>query len=355
MTKSYQQRISIPSILKIGQGELNHLGQHLKNSSLINIACFYSAGIEGIFGEQISKSLNNAGINVLHKDTIDEIKIENVIHTAFNIPKPVDVLVGVGGGKALDYSKYCAHVLALPFISVPTSVSNDGFCSPNSSLLVEGKRKTVNATIPYGVVVDIDALKTSPESCIYSGIGDLISKITSGWDWIEASKLGLENFNDFAYLISQNSVIDFTCYQNQDIRNPKFIYHLTNSLLMSGISMEIASSSRPASGSEHLISHALDSVLTKSGMHGIQVGAATYLCSALQNNQSEFVKDFLGNTGFWDYLYKNPLNKSEFIQAIRLAPEIKENFYTVLSMPGSIENAISFIDTDEIFQKILVD
>lgn len=354
MAKFCQEQISIPSILKIGSGELNYLGKYLKEYSFTNIACFYSAGIEDIYGSQIDESFKNSEINIMHKETIEDVDIESIIHRAFlGISKEVDALVGIGGGKALDYSKYCAHILGLPFISVPTSTSNDGFCSPGSSLLVAGKRKSVKATIPFGVVVDLDAVKSSPDSCIYSGIGDLISKITSSWDWKEAVKQGNEEFHDFAYLISQNAVIDFLNYQHLNIRSTNFLYFLVNALLMSGISMEIAKSSRPASGSEHLISHALDVVSKMPRMHGIQVGLATYLCSILQNNNTYIVKQFLDSTGFWDHVYANPLDKNDFIDAIQLAPRIKEGFYSVLSIPEKIEEAILLIETDEILKRAL--
>jgi glycerol-1-phosphate dehydrogenase [NAD(P)+] len=354
MNKTCQMKISIPSILKIYENALDDIGDHLKEANFDNIAVFYSAGIENIYGQRIENSLKSYGVNIVHKLTIDEIDIENIIHTAFSIPKSVNALVGIGGGKALDYSKYCSHVLALPFVSVPTSTSNDGFCSPNSSLFVEKKRKSVNARIPYGVIVDINAVKDSPESCIYSGIGDLISKITAGWDWKMAVEKELEDFNDFAYLISQNTVIDFLNYQKQDIRSNKFIYHLVNSLLMSGISMEIAGSSRPASGSEHLISHSLDMITSVPTMHGLQVGFATYLCSYLQNNQFNLVKDFLTNTGFFEYLYENPMDKAVFIEALSKADKVKENFYTILSEPETINKCLDFISKDNICQKILV-
>jgi len=168
MIKFHQKQIFIPSILKIGAGELSKLGNYLGEEGFMNVACFFSAGIEEIFGKNIFESLDLNKIKILSKDIIEEIHIENIIHTAFTIPKNIDALVGIGGGKALDYCKYCAFVLDLPFISIPTSTSNDGFCSPNSSLLVENKRKSVKAKIPYGVIVDIDTLQTSPDSCIYS-------------------------------------------------------------------------------------------------------------------------------------------------------------------------------------------
>lgn len=353
MNKTCQMKISIPSILKIYENAIDDIGIHLKDAGFDNIAIFYSSGIDQIYGERVENSLAKSGIEISHKLIIDEIDIENIIHTAFGITKSVKAMIGIGGGKALDYSKYCAHVLALPFISIPTSTSNDGFCSPNSSLLVEKKRKSVNARIPYGVIVDINAVKDSPVSCIYSGIGDLISKITAGWDWQMAVNKGLEDFNDFAYIISQNTVIDFLSYQKQDIRSSKFIYHLVNSLLMSGISMEIAGSSRPASGSEHLISHSLDMITDAPKMHGLQVGFATYLCSYLQNNQFGLVKDFLTNTGFFDYMYENPIDKKTFIEALSKANKVKDNFYTILSENETLDKCLNFIHSDTISQKIL--
>jgi len=145
-------------------------------------------------------------------------------------------------------------------------------------------------------------------------------------------------------------------YKTLEVRNPEFLYHLANSLLMNGLSMEIAGSSRPASGSEHLISHAYDEIAKKPSMHGIQVGIATYLCSALQNNQNnkfETVKGFLRATGFFEYVAKNPLDKTDFIEAIKLATTMKENFNTVLSLPEKIDEAVSFVNTDEIMQVLV--
>lgn len=354
MNKSCQRQILIPSILRIGEGEIDKIGKYLLRAGFKNIACFFSEGIEEIYGERIVKSLELYGLTLAHKDTISEINIENVIHTAFSISKNVDVLIGIGGGKAIDYCKYCAHVLAMPFISVPTSTSNDGFCSPTASLLVEGRRKTINARIPFGIIADLTAIKNSPESCIYSGIGDLISKVTSGWDWKEAVRRGNDVFHDFAYILSQNQVMDILDCEQEDRRSISFLYKLINALLMSGIAMEIAGSSRPASGSEHLISHALDKISDKPQMHGIQVGIGTYICSYVQDNSHENVKNFLLNTGFFDFITKYPIEKSKLIEAIELAPSIKEDFYTILSEPEMRLKAVEFVNTDETLKKVLV-
>lgn len=282
------------------------------------------------------------------------INIEEVTKVAFNLPTNIDAILGIGGGKALDFAKYTAHLLKMPFISIPTSTSNDGFCSPNCSLLVDGKRKSVKSSIPFGVVIDLDVIKDCPEACYYSGLGDMISKVTALWDWKKAFQKGFERYNDFASLLAYNSLDLLFIKHNLDIHSHEFQRSLTNSLLMSGIAMEVAGTSRPASGSEHLISHALDALCKYPKMHGLQVGVATYLCALLQDNPStEGVREVLLKTGFFGFVAQNPFNKDEFIAALRLAPTIKKDYYTVLSEPGSFKRAVELIETDEILRSLI--
>lgn len=347
------KEINIPSLLKIGSGKISKIGKYLSDRNFVKAAIFFSDGIENIVADKLYPGLNNFSIEIVHKDIISDINIENATNTAFKIPSGTNVLLGIGGGKALDYSKYCAHILNLPFISIPTSVSNDGFCSPNASLLVSGKRKSIKSTIPYGVVADIDVISNAPLISLYSGIGDTISKITALWDWKQAFVKGFEDFNDFAGLMSHNSLDIIYESKNLNINDKEFKYKMVNSLVLSGIAMEIAGSSRPASGSEHLISHALDSVTKSPKMHGLQVGIATYLCSLLQNNNSEDIKNFLLKTGFFDFIKASPINKNDFIEALKLAPSIKQNYYTILSEQDSLEKALNFINTDEILTQLI--
>ncbi len=343
--------INIPALLKIGHGKIHKIGKYLFDRKYIKVAIFFSDGIESLVADDLYSGFELFDIQVVCKDTINDIGIENIIHTAFKIPSDTNVLLGIGGGKALDYSKYCAHVLKLPFISVPTSVSNDGFCSPNASLLVSGKRKSVKSTMPYGIVADLDIISKAPEMTLYSGVGDIISKITALWDWKQAFLKKKDDYSDFAALISNNSLDILTCDNLHNPKDNEFQYRLVNSLVLSGIAMEIAGYSRPASGSEHLISHALDNVSKCPKMHGLQVGVATYLCSLLQNNKAELVKDFLLKTGFINFVSES-FDKKEFIEAIKQAPSVKENYYTVLSEEDSFEKALNFIDNDSVLGQV---
>lgn len=353
-TSYINKQINIPYLLKIGNGKTHKIGKYLADKSLVNIALFWSEGIEQVLGNELYSGFEEQGINIVYQQEAQFINIEEITKVTFNLSRNIDAIVGVGGGKALDFSKFCAHLLKMPFISVPTSTSNDGFCSPSCSLIVDGKRKSVKSSIPFGVVVDLDVIQLSPKICFYSGIGDMISKVTALHDWKKASDKGLDRYNDFASMMAYNSLDLLFLKHSTDISSPEFQRSLVNSLLTSGIAMEIAGTSRPASGSEHLISHALDSVSKRPRMHGLQVGVATYLCALLQNNTNiEGVREMLTSTGFFDYIMQDPLSKEEFIKALQLSPTIKGNYYTILSEADSFAKSLQFIDKDPILNKLI--
>jgi len=347
------KQIEIPYLLKIGNGKLSKVGKYLSDKGMKKIALCWGEGIENLVGAQLREGLDKRGIEIAHEQTATTVDIDAVTHSAFFLP-PVNAVVGVGGGKALDYAKYIAHLLKIPFISIPTAISHDGFSSPSSSLTVLGKRKSVKAGSPFGVVIDLDLIKNSPDIFIYSGIGDMMSKATALLDWRTARDKGLARYVDLSAVLAYNSLDIMFLKHTFDIHGESFTRSLSSSLTMSGLAMEIAGSSRPASGSEHLISHALDEISASPQMHGIQVGVATYLCALLQDNvHTEDINFVFEKTGFWECVRRNPFDYNEFVEALRLAPEIKHDFYSVLSEAGSFDRAVGFIEGDAVLRGVL--
>lgn len=347
--------ISVPTLLRIKPNALFKIGKYLRKENFRNIVLFWGEGIKDLFGSQITISLESSEIAVRYEENVSSCDLETILKKAFSLPDKIDVIVAVGGGKVIDFSKYIAFILQMPVIAIPTSVSNDGFASPGASLYVNGKRKSLKAQIPYGVVIDTEIISKSPVNFTISGIGDLISKYTAIHDWKLAWRTVQEPVNDFAVLISTNAVENMVHYHNKNINDLEFIRLICGCLVMSGIAMEVSGSSRPASGSEHLISHAYDMVAASPTLHGIQVGVATYAISAIQKNREEAtIKKVLEDTGFFEHVRNKPLNKNDFIKAIRLAPAIKSNYYTILSEKENIESLISFIEEDEICKHLIV-
>ena len=250
--------------------------------------------------------------------------------------------------------KYISYLKKLPFISIPTSTSTDGFASSSASLLVNGKRNSVPAKMAAGIVVDTQVIKTAPVKFIYSGIGDMLYKITSLHDWLYEEQCGYTKIDDFAMMIAKKALNSFVRTPYSDITDQLYLKELVDSLAMSGIANEIAGNSSPVSGSEHLISHALDKILDVPQLHGIQVGIATYIMSKVQNHRYERVDSVLEETGFYEYVKTLQMKKSDYIQAIELAPDIKPNRHTYLHEEKYRELAKQLVIEDPRLNEILV-
>lgn len=330
MEKISSSQIAIPTLLKIEAGALEKIGSYLQRNNIGKVVLYFGNGLIDMFGERVLSSLHDAGVEVLEYCELDTVNIDDIIRIAFALPNSAQAVIGLGGGKVIDAAKYMGFLRNLPFISVPTSSSSDGFSSASASLIVNGRRTSVPARLAYGIIVDTEVIKSAPEKFLYSGIGDMVSKITAVYDWQFEAAHGASRLNDFAVMIAKKAVNSFVRTPFSSIHDPLFLRELLDSLAMSGIANEIAGSSAPTSGSEHLISHALDKLLEAPQLHGIQVGIATYLMSRVQDHRYQRINTVFTQTGFWEYVSTLSLNAEDYLQAIDLAPSIKPFRHTYL-------------------------
>ena len=186
----------------------------------------------------------------------------------------------------------------------------------------------------------------------WSGVGDLVAKITAVRDWKLAFHACGTPVDDFSALLSDATVFQFMGRPIRDLEGEKL---LGDALMLNGIAMEVCGSSRPASGSEHLISHALDAMSIRPRLHGLQVGVATYLISRLQGEGSERIAALFETTRFWDAFREVPLSRQEWMEAIRRAPTLKQDFYTVFSTRDCTAEATEILRNDPHLTKIFTD
>lgn len=346
--------INIPLFLRVYDNALSDLGSILSNAGYQKVIVYFGNDLIDLFGSTVLTSLHDSGVEVLAYKELDTIDMQDIIEIAFSLPSKTQAVLGIGGGKVIDAAKYISYLKKLPFISIPTSTSSDGFASSSASLLLNGKRNSVPAKMAAGIVVDTQVIRTAPERFIYSGIGDMISKITSLYDWLYEEQCGNTKIDDFAMMIAKKAVNSFVRTPYESIKDQVFLKELVDSLAMSGIANEIAGSSAPVSGSEHLISHALDKILDVPQLHGVQVGIATYLMSKVQNHRYVRVDTVLEQTGFYDYVKTLKMRKTDFLQAIDMAPDIKPNRHTYLHEEKYRTLAKQLIQEDARLNEILV-
>lgn len=342
--------VAIPAILAIEEGIIGRLGNILNKHHFTNAVIIYDDFTYENFHETVQKSKTTVEIDTLIISS--HIDIQDLIKKAFSMPQ-YDVVISIGGGSIIDYGKYIAYCRKTPFISVPTSASNDGFASSNCSIHVDGKKTTVPAKIPYGILADLTIIQAAPTRFVLAGIGDLMSNITALYDWQFEEKNGVSHMNAFAAMLSKKAVNSFIRTPMTDIQHPLFLKELISSATMGGIATAISGNSAPISGSEHLISHALDKIAVKPEMHGLQVGIATYIVAQVQEHRAERIKKVFERTRFFEYVKSIGLKKAEFAAAIKLAPSIKPSRFTCLHEEEYLNKALQLLDEDPILEQLL--
>lgn len=335
--------VSVPSLVRIKPEALDRIGIYLARERYGRAALLHSDGLKRELIERTARSLTEHAVSLCVTESIRDASVEQAMERLAGLPAECQVVIGLGGGKALDSAKYVAFLAGLPYYAVPTSLSNDGFCSPQASLTLGGRRKSLPARLPAGVVVDTAVCLGAPIELWWSGIGDLVAKITAIRDWKLAFHARGEPVNDLAALLSDATVRQFIGRPERDLEGMRL---LGTSLMLNGIAMEISGSSRPASGSEHLISHALDHILERPRLHGLQVGVAAYLVAHLQGEGTDEIGRVLDASRFWDGIRANPFRRSDWIEAVRVAPSMKPNRYTVLSERDVVPEIAQLIESD---------
>ena len=123
------KHISIPALLKIGAGALDNLGIYLKELQLQKVVVLFGNGLVEMFGSTVMEALQQEDIDILEYQELDTVRLEDLTSLAFSMPAKTQAVIGIGGGKVIDGAKYCGFLRNLPFISIPTSASSDGFSS----------------------------------------------------------------------------------------------------------------------------------------------------------------------------------------------------------------------------------
>jgi len=285
-----------------------------------------------VAGRTVKALLEKEGLEVntflVESATVKDVEaVKEKIRTL----KP-QVVFGVGGGTKIDVAKLSSARLETPFISVPTTASHDGIASPLSSVKGFEKPYSIMAQAPIAIIADTNIIMQAPWRFAISGCGDVIAKFTAVRDW----KLAHEEINEYygGYAASLALMSSKIVMENAELikqESEEGLRVLMEALISCGVSMSIAGTSRPCSGSEHLFSHTLDMIKPNHAMHGERCGVGTIMMAHLHRANWRRVKDTLKKLGAPTNACELGVEKEDVIKALEMAATIRPERYTILS------------------------
>jgi len=336
-----------PRHVLAGHGVLDQVPDVCKDFGLAGTALIIAGEkTKKIAGNTVADQLVDRGFDVQFAIVGEATKqnLETVVSIANEVK--ASFILGIGGGSKIDLAKMAAKELNLEFISIPTSASHDGIASGRASLRNKNGPVSVEAKVPLGVVADTAVILKAPYRLLASGCADVISNSTALMDWEFARRLRNEEFSRSAYALA--SYTAQTLIENADLIRPNLeesVWIAIRPIIISGISMSVAGSSRPTSGSEHMFSHALDLIAPGRALHGEQCGVGCIMMMYLHGGDWMRIKNALAKIGAPTNASQLGVTSDQIIEALVTAHKIRPDRFTILGTSGLTREAAERLAT----------
>ncbi|OLT28913.1 3-dehydroquinate synthase [Nocardiopsis sp. CNR-923] len=247
-----------------------------------------------------------------------------------------EAVAGIGGGKTIDVTKFAATMAGIPMVAVATNLAHDGIASPVSSLEHEGGKPSIGVTMPIAVVIDVDYVQAAPPQLVRSGIGDVVSNISAIEDWELAGRIGGEPVDGMAVTFARVAA-EAVLHRPDSIESDAFLAVLAEGLVLSGMAMSVAGSSRPASGACHEILHAITQLYPGTSNHGELAGLGALYASFLRVRHLGWSQRRLEEIRSCLIRHRLPvlpsdvgLGDDDFVRAVVHAPGTRPGRFTIL-------------------------
>lgn len=284
-------------------------------------------------GETLAAQIEGTRPSQLHVAGSDQNTAEELGSRAKR--SGADAIVAIGGGRCLDIAKLAAARAGLTVVAVPTQLSHDGICSPVAVVPDDsGKPESLGAITPLFVFLSMPTLVGAPVDSVRAGLGDLLANPLALRDWALAAERGHDEVDQRAWDLSVDSFESINPVLDDDpavlANDPGFHRRLADALVLSGMAMICSGTSRPASGGEHEISHALDELHGGVAMHGAQVAFGCIVSVALYGEDTELFRGRLRKLGLPDHPTDLGLREKQVVEALLHAPGTRPGRFTII-------------------------
>jgi glycerol-1-phosphate dehydrogenase [NAD(P)+] len=303
----------------------------------------------------------------VYKVTRDLVPDEEAIgKLLLQVEKTTDLIVTVGSGTLNDIVKFISRRTNIPSIVIATAPSMDGYASDSSALIIDNLKTSVESSYPKVIIGDTEILKQAPMRMILAGLGDMIGKYSALSDWQVSRIVNGEYYCDVTAKISSDAIKK--CVDNiEGVKNREdiAIENVMDGLVRTGIAMSFVGNSRPASGSEHHISHFWEMKFLFEGkealLHGTKVGLTSIIVAKLYEmlvvKQVDFDEAIRKAYAFDEIAWKQSINdlygkaapgilsmsekdgRNSIDERISRIQIIKENFSNIIEIAKEAETA----------------
>ncbi|HEV2166931.1 MAG TPA: NAD(P)-dependent glycerol-1-phosphate dehydrogenase, partial [Thermoplasmata archaeon] len=325
-----------PRTVLAGHGVLAELGRSCRQFEFADEGAVVTGPkTSELAGNAALASLKEAGFQVTeiiaHEATSEEVRRVGALARAAK----ARFLVAVGGGSKIDVTKVAARDLNVPWVSVPTSAAHDGISSPRASLHDPESVTSISAVVPMGILADTSLIVQAPFRLLASGCADVISNVTAVLDWKLATRLRNEEYSSTAATLAEYAAQEIA--DHAPLIKPNLeesVWIAIRPMIVAGIAMSVAGSSRPCSGSEHLFSHALDRNAARPSLHGEQCGVGAIMMMYLHGGDWKKLRTALHTIGAPTTARELGVSSEEVVEALVQAHRIRPERYTILGDNG---------------------
>lgn len=285
----------------VGHDAISAVAEYVKEKKYKKICVIADINTQKAAGEKVYGILEKNGIAYDkyifsdHEIVPDELAAGRIIT---HIPNGCDLLVGIGSGVINDLCRFTAHTIKADYFIIATAPSMDGYASDVAPLMVDNLKTTYeNMGRPAVIAADTAILKNAPMHLITAGIGDIFGKYVCLTDWKLAHIVNDEYYCSKLVDMMYSAVADVAAAADNGIkeRDEKAVGAVMEGLILAGIDMSYSGNSRPASGSEHHISHYWEMIFLQHGHegvhHGTKVGVGTIIALLLYQKAAEKLKN----------------------------------------------------------------
>ena len=193
-----------------------------------------------------------------------------------------DYILAVGSGSVNDTCRMVSYRLGIPYGVVGTAPSMDGYASVVAPLLNWNRKIVYNCSIARHIIIDLNINAAAPYPLLLAGVGDMIAKYVAILDWEISRDLTGEYYCEkIANMVLEATGQCVDAAADLENRSMEAIRSTSTGLILSGECIAFCGSSRPASGTEHMVGQTWEVMDVEEGkvpnLHGIEVGEGTFM------------------------------------------------------------------------------